>query len=135
MGRLVYAEGVALLWDLCRVSLEESTPEAIVREVGARLGAEEKSRVETLKTPTERAAAALRMVDAEEEAPLVCLPVRPVQGQRLYGGADASMEGPTPRPLTSTAAGTTCRTAWCLQYARMRRAATPSVRGRTWPGA
>jgi hypothetical protein len=90
MGRLVYAEGVALLAALGRVCLEESTAEAIVREVGARLRAQELVRVETLKKATERAMAALLWVEQDAPAPSSARPVRPVQGQRLYVGADAT---------------------------------------------
>ena len=90
MGRLVYAEGVALLWELCGVRLEESTAEAIVQEVGPRLRVEETRRVETLKAKTERATQAFLMLEGAEEVPVAALPVRPVQGQRLYVGADAT---------------------------------------------
>jgi hypothetical protein len=90
MGRLVYAEGVALLADLCRVCVEESTAEAIVREVGARIRAEEQSRVERVKTLSERATAQLLMVDAVEEVPPPSVAVRGVAGERLYVGADAT---------------------------------------------
>jgi hypothetical protein len=90
MGRLVYAEGVALLSDLCQVHLEESTAEAIVREVGPRIRATEQAQVETLQKASERTTAALLLVDTAEEGPGPPRPVRPVQGRRLYVGADAT---------------------------------------------
>jgi hypothetical protein len=90
MGRLVYAEGVALLADLCRVCLEESTAEAIVREVGAHLRAVEKRQVETVQKATERATEAWLLAEPAEEAPPAAFSVRSVQGQRLYVGADAT---------------------------------------------
>lgn len=90
MGRLVYAEGVTLLWDLGGVCLEESTAEAIVQEVGPRIRAEERTQVETVQTQTAQATAAFLLVDRAEEAPVASLAVRPVQGGRLYVGADAT---------------------------------------------
>ncbi len=87
MGRLVYAEGVVLLADLCRVCLEESTAEAIVGEVGARIRAQEQAQVTTVQKATERAAAALLLGDAAEQAPSAA---RSVSGPRLYVGADAT---------------------------------------------
>lgn len=90
MGRLVYAEGVLLLQELCGVRLEESSAEAIVREVGGRLRVAEQARVDTLKAKSAQASAAFLMVEGAQEAAGVSRGLPPVEGQRLYVGADAT---------------------------------------------
>ena len=90
MGRLVYAEGVVLLADLCRVSLEESTAEAIVGEVGGRIRAQAQAQVETLQTTSAQAMAAWLLTETGAQTPVSPVAVRAVQGRRLYVGADAT---------------------------------------------
>lgn len=90
MGRLVYAEGVALLADLCGVHMEESTAESLVKEVGMRIRQEEQARVKIVQTMTERATAERLMVDDDDDCSVVPLEMKSVQGSRLYIGADAT---------------------------------------------
>lgn len=89
MGRLVYAEGVALLADLCGVHIEESTAESLVKEVGTRIRQEEQSRVKIVQAQMERATAERLMAECDD-CPISTLEVKPVQGRRLYIGADAT---------------------------------------------
>jgi hypothetical protein len=90
MGRLVYSDGVCLLEELCGVRIEESTAEAIVGEVGPRIRKHEQERVRQVKAQTERATAQRLMVDESEEKPVAALPTRPLQGERVYLGVDAT---------------------------------------------
>jgi hypothetical protein len=90
MGRLVYSEGVRLLQELCRVSLEESTAQAIVAEVGQRVRAQQNQCVEQVQALTKRASAEHLMLDTSQEEAPPPLEVRAVQGERLYVGVDAT---------------------------------------------
>lgn len=90
MGAVPYSNGVDLISELCGVSIEESTAEAIMLEVGPRIRAMEEQRVEQVKLHIERAMEERLMVDAPERAPSKPLETRPVVGERIYLGMDAA---------------------------------------------
>ena len=90
MGVVPYSNGVGLISELCGVSIEESTAEAIMLEVGPRIRAVEESRVEQVKLHIERATQERLMVDGPELAPLKPLEKRPVEGETIYLGMDAA---------------------------------------------
>jgi hypothetical protein len=90
VGRLTYAEGCSVLLELCGISLEESSAEAIVLEVGPRIRAEEEKRTAQAKEQTKRAMAEKLMVDVSTAPTLLPLPVRAVEGRRLYASVDAT---------------------------------------------
>jgi len=90
MGRLTYGDGCSMLADLCGISLEESSAEAILLEVGPRVRAEEEKRVTQAKEQSKRATAERLMVDTASEAALPVLPVREAEGSRLYASVDAT---------------------------------------------
>lgn len=90
VGRLTYAEGCAMLGELCGISLEESSAEAIVLEVGPRIRGEEERRTAQAQEQTKRAMAERLMVDVAIEPTLPPLPVRAVEGRRLYASVDAT---------------------------------------------
>jgi hypothetical protein len=79
-----------VLLDLCGISLEESSAEAILREVGPRIRAEEAQCIADVKQHAERAMAERLMVEAASEPALPPLPVREVAGKRLYLSVDAT---------------------------------------------
>jgi hypothetical protein len=90
MGRLVYADGVQVVKELCGVSIEESTSEAIVEEVGQRVRTAEEAQVALVQMHLEQATKERLLVEmTSEEAPQP-LGVRGVQGQRLYLSCDAT---------------------------------------------
>jgi hypothetical protein len=90
MGVVPYSNGVELISELCGVSIEESTAEAIMLEVGPRIRAMEEQHVEQVKLHIERATQERLMVDAPAFAPLKPLETRPVVGERIYLGMDAA---------------------------------------------
>jgi hypothetical protein len=90
MGVVPYSNGVGLISELCGVSIEESTAEAIMLEVGPRIRAMEEQRVEQVKLHIVRAMEERLMVDAPERAPLKPLETRPIVGERIYLGMDAA---------------------------------------------
>lgn len=90
VGRLTYADGCSVLHELCGISLEESSAEAILKEVGPRIRAQEESHVAEVKEQTKRATAERLMVDLPSDPALPALPVRAVEGQRLYASVDAT---------------------------------------------
>jgi len=90
VGRLTYAEGCSILGELCGISLEESSAEAILGEVGPRIRAEEAERIAQVKAQTQRVMAERLLVDFAAEPPLPALPVRAVVGKRLYASVDAT---------------------------------------------
>src|SRR5205823_3049687 len=78
------------LGELCGVSLEESSAEAILLEVGPRIRAEEEKQIAQAKQQTKRAMAQRLMVDVACDPALPALPVREVEGSRLYTSVDAT---------------------------------------------
>jgi hypothetical protein len=90
MGRLTYTEGCCLLGELCGITLEESSAEAILLEIGPRIRAEEEVRTARAKEQTKRATADRLMVEVASDPTLPPLPVREVEGRRLYASADAT---------------------------------------------
>jgi hypothetical protein len=89
MGVTTYSDGVDLLSELCNVSVEESTAEDIVQEVGARIRAAEQQRVDNVKLRLECATQERLMVKAPERSPVPALETRLVVGNRIYFGVDA----------------------------------------------
>jgi hypothetical protein len=89
MGVTPYSDGVDLISELCNVAVEESTAEAIVQEVGARIRAAEQQRVDNVKLRLERATQERLMVEVPEGSPVPALETRPVEGDRIYFGVDA----------------------------------------------
>ncbi len=89
MGMVPYSDGVSLISELCDIALEESTAEAIVLEVGARIRAQEEQRVDIVKLRLERASAERLMVENTESELLPELKTREVVGKRIYFGVDA----------------------------------------------
>ena len=89
MGITPYSDGVDLISELCNVAVEESTAEAIVLEVGARIRAAEQERVDNVKLRLERATQERLMVETPESTPVPDLETRPVDGNRIYFGVDA----------------------------------------------
>jgi hypothetical protein len=90
MGRLPYAEGCCMLLELCGLSLQESSAEAILREVGPRIRAEEAQRTVQMQAELEQAMAKRLMVEVTSEPALPPLSVRGVEGKRLYASVDAT---------------------------------------------
>ena len=90
MGLTTYSNGVELISKLCNVTVEESTSEDIVVEVGANIRAMEKARVGVVQAQIERALAARLMLDPPDCAPETPLELRPVFGKRIYMGVDAA---------------------------------------------
>jgi len=90
VGRLTYADGCSLLTELCGISLEESSAEDIVLEIGPRIRAEEAQRTAQVKEQLKQATADRLMVDIVADPTLPSVPVREVRGSRLYASVDAT---------------------------------------------
>src|SRR5450432_116357 len=91
VGRLTYADGCAMLDELCGICVEESSAEAILKEVGPRIRAEEEQPTAQVKAQAERAMAERLMVEITPDPTLLePLPVREVVGKRLYASVDAT---------------------------------------------
>jgi hypothetical protein len=89
-GRLPYSEATDLLRQLGVVTIEESSAEDVMLEVGDRLREKERAGVERLKTERECQMAERLHLDVSEKQPKPKSPARPVVGNRLYMACDAT---------------------------------------------
>jgi len=90
MGRVPYAEGVTLIQDLCGVSIEESSAEGVVLDVGARVREAERTRVNQVKLHLKNALAEKLMEEVAPDQQCEPLEKHAVSGTRLYMSVDAT---------------------------------------------